>query len=212
MISIFRKVIWALRCSDIRLILYEKYSLRVGSLCININKLFFGKRLMIENPYKVWGNMRILIYGSGTIRIGKNFHSVSARKRSFITLFSPCHLTVADQGEIFLGEHVGLNGTTIFARRKVTIGNNTMIAPNVIIMDHNGHTSWPASERWSSSDTPLEIKIGNDCWIGMNCIILKGVTVGDGSIIAAGSVVINDVEPACLYAGNPAKKIKSLIN
>jgi acetyltransferase-like isoleucine patch superfamily enzyme len=47
-------------------------------------------------------------------------------------------------------------------------------------------------------------------WIGMNCIVLKGVSIGPGAIVAAGSVVIADVEPNSLYAGNPAKKIKTL--
>lgn len=212
MITKFRALIWCIKKSDIRFIFYEKYSLIIGIICININQIFFGNRLTVEGPYKIWGNIRVLIYGSGNIRIGKNFHAVSARKRSFITLFSPCQFAVANEGEIILGDHVGLNGTTIFARKKISIGSDTMIAPNVIIMDHNGHALWPPTERWIQSDTPEEIKIGNSCWIGMNCIILKGVTIGDGSVIAAGSVVINDVEPACIYAGNPAKKIKSLID
>ena len=85
-----------------------------------------------------------------------------------------------------------------------------MIAPNVIIMDHNGHVSSPLNERWIKFDSPSEVIIGHDVWIGMNCIILKGVKIGAGSIIGAGSVVTSDVESGCLYAGNPAKKIKSL--
>ncbi len=52
------------------------------------------------------------------------------------------------------------------------------------------------------------IKIGNHVWIGMRSIILKGVTIGDGSIVAAGSVVVKDVPNNCLVAGNPAKVVK----
>lgn len=84
-----------------------------------------------------------------------------------------------------------------------------MIGPNTIIMDHDGHVAWPPSERWVKAAPIAEIIIENDVWIGMNCTILKGVKIGSGSIVAAGSVVISDIESNCLYAGNPAKKIKS---
>jgi acetyltransferase-like isoleucine patch superfamily enzyme len=206
------KSISTLKTLDLRYIIFEKYSLLVGNISIWVDKLFFGNRLSIESNYKIWGRIRILIYGPGRVIIGKDFHAVSHRKRSFITLFSPCQLATLGSGEIHLGNHVGLNGTTIFSRRKVTIGDNTMIAPNVIIIDHSGHKPWPVNERWTQVDDPAEVLIGRDVWIGMNCIILKGTKIGDGSIIAAGSIVSGDVDAASLYAGNPAKKIKSLID
>ena len=87
-----------------------------------------------------------------------------------------------------------------------------MIGPNTIIIDHDGHQAWPPEARWTNSGLSKEIVIENDVWIGMNCMILKGVRIGSGSIIAAGSIVIHDVEANSLYAGNPAKKIKSLGN
>ena len=52
------------------------------------------------------------------------------------------------------------------------------------------------------------VTIGNDVWIGLGCIILSGVTIGGGSVVAAGSVVTHDVDPYCIYAGVPARKIK----
>ncbi len=54
------------------------------------------------------------------------------------------------------------------------------------------------------------IKIGNGCWVGANAIILPGVTIGDGVVIGAGSVVTKNCDSDCLYAGIPARKIKSL--
>lgn len=196
---------------DIRHVVYEKYSFMVGRVSIAIDKLFYGKRLIISSPYNVWGSIRFLIHGPGAIQIGKNFHAVSVRRRSFITLFSPCQLTIIGDGHIVLGEHVGLNGTTITARSLISIGDNTMIGPNTIIVDHDGHVAWPPSKRWTSHGSAANVVIESDVWIGMNCIVLKGVRIGCGSIIAAGSVVISDVDPACLYAGNPAKKIKALV-
>lgn len=85
-----------------------------------------------------------------------------------------------------------------------------MIGPNSIIADHDGHVAWPPSDRWTKRGLAAEVIIENEVWIGMNCIILKGVKIGSGSIIAAGSIVTGDVDPNSLYAGNPAKKIKEL--
>lgn len=209
---IFKKLKRLFCEGDVRYFLYEKYALLQGSISIQISKWIYQKRLVIQPPFRVWGSIRFLIHGPGPIVIGKNFHAVSSRKRSFFTLFSPCHLTTIGTGRIVLGDHVGLNGTAIVARSKVSIGDNTMIGPNTIIVDHDGHAAWPPSERWYNSGSVAEVVIENDVWIGMNCIILKGVRVGSGSIIAAGSVVIKDVESNSLYAGNPAKKIKRLDN
>jgi acetyltransferase-like isoleucine patch superfamily enzyme len=210
MLRILRKIIGLFSRGDIRYSVYEKYSRLIGTISIVVSKVIYGKRLCIQSNYSVWGSIRFLIFGPGSIIIGRNFHAVSTRKRSFFTLFSPCHMTVIGNAQIVLGEHVGLNGTTITARRKISIGDNTMIGPNTIIVDHDGHSAWPPNERWIKSGSAAEIVIENDVWIGMNCIILKGVRIGSGSMIAAGSVVIGDVDPNSLYAGNPARKIKLL--
>lgn len=213
MLSWFRKVKKVLlnRAKyDIKYLIFEKFYLWVGKLSIEVSKFIYRDQLKISLPFRVWGNIRFLIYGPGSIEIGKNFHAVSTRKRSFITLFSPCHLSIVGDAKIILGEHVGLNGTTIVSRKKILIGDNTMIGPNTIIVDHDGHVVWPPSERWTKSDEADEVIIESDVWIGMNAIILKGVRIGQGSIIAAGSVVVEDVDPGSLYAGNPAKKVKQL--
>jgi acetyltransferase-like isoleucine patch superfamily enzyme len=198
--------------NDIRWLLYEKYSKIIGFYDIKFQKILYGKRFKINTGYKVWGKMRLLVHGVGSITIGNNFHAVSDRKRSFITLFSPIQLTVIGNAEIIIGNHVGLNGTTITARKKISIGDYTMIGPNTIIVDNDGHNAWPPRDRWTTSGKSEEIIIENDVWIGMNCTILKGVKIGTGSIISAGSVVISNVEANSLYAGNPAIKIKSLNN
>ena len=198
--------------NDIRWVIYEKYSKIIGIFSTYFQKIIYGKKLSINSEFNVWGKIRFLIHGQGSIRIGKSFHAVSARKRSFFTIYSPVHLTIIGDGQIIIGDHVGLNGTTITARKKIIIGDYTMIGPNTIIVDNDGHNAWPPRERWTTSGRSEEIIIENDVWIGMNCTILKGVKIGTGSIIAAGSVVISNVDANSLYAGNPALKIKSLIS
>jgi acetyltransferase-like isoleucine patch superfamily enzyme len=92
----------------------------------------------------------------------------------------------------------------------VSIGEYTMLANNVSIIggDHEYKrvgTPIIFSGRGKSSKT----QIGIDCWIGAHSIIMRGVIIGDGSIVAAGSVVTKDVEPYSIYGGVPAKKIKN---
>ena len=93
----------------------------------------------------------------------------------------------------------------------IHIGSNTLIGPGVLIFDHDHDF-----EKDKNSGTKngrhfvtKPIRIESDVWIGGNSVILKGVTIGKGAVIAAGSIVLKDVEPYCLYAGNPAKKIRS---
>lgn len=210
MIKFIYKCFKFFKKNDINFIFYELFSRIIGNINTKFQQFLYGKRFNIKPGYKVWGKIRLLIHGTGSISIGSNFHAVSDRKRSFITLFSPIHLTIIGNAEIIIGDHVGLNGTTITARKKITIGDYTMIGPNTIIVDNDGHNAWPPRERWTTSGKSEDIVIENDVWIGMNCTILKGVIIGTGSIIAAGSVVISNVDTNSLYAGNPAVKIKSL--
>ena len=142
---------------------------------IKFQKFLYGKRFKINPGYKVWGKIRLLIHGVGSITIGNNFHAVSDRKRSIITLFTPIQLTVIGNAEIIIGDHVGLNGTTITARKKISIGDYTMIGPNTIILDNDGHNAWPPRDRWSTSGRSDEIIIENDVFMAFDIkyVILK---------------------------------------
>ena len=119
-------------------------------------------------------------------------------------------------------------GTQIISSRKITIGNNVLIARDVIIQDGNSHSinhidrkkdieyttarfnGKPRSDKNFSLIDRKDISIGDDVWIGLRCIILKGVTIGPRSIIAAGSIVTKDVPSDVIVAGNPAKVVKFL--
>ena len=208
--SLIAKIKNFLKEADLKYYFYFKYSLFIGYLHTKFNIILYNGKLIIGKNFKVWGSIRFLIDGNGKILIGDDFHAVSSRRRSYLTLFSPCHLTIVRSGKIILGKHVGLNGNTIISKKKIEIKDETMIGPNTIIIDHDGHSISPIN-RWNSDDEPKEISIGKNCWIGMNCIILKGVNIGDNTVIAAGSVVIKSCDKDSLYAGNPAKKIKNIL-
>ncbi|PAF39099.1 maltose acetyltransferase [Terribacillus saccharophilus] len=96
---------------------------------------------------------------------------------------------------------------TVLDMAKVIIGDNCMIGPNVGIYTA-GHSIQPVDR--TKDGYAIPITIGNDVWIGGSCTILAGVTIGDNSIVAAGSVVTKDVPPNTIVAGNPAKRIKDI--
>lgn len=96
---------------------------------------------------------------------------------------------------------------TILDMAEVRIGDNCMIGPNVGLYTA-GHSIEPKGRNKSGYAIP--IKIGSDVWIGGSSVILPGITIGDNSIIAAGSVVTKDVPTNSIVAGNPAKILKSI--
>jgi acetyltransferase-like isoleucine patch superfamily enzyme len=110
---------------------------------------------------------------------------------------------------ISIGDNVYFNRDTfITARDAVEIGNNVLIGPNVVINTGNHTFSDPKMPIVKQGHTSERIVIGDDVWVGANAIILKGVSIGEGSVIAAGAVVTKSVEPYTVVAGVPAKKIK----
>ncbi len=109
---------------------------------------------------------------------------------------------------IYVGDnfYAGYN-CTILDVAEVKIGDNCMIGPNVGIYTA-GHSIEPKDRNKSGYGIP--ITIGNDVWIGGSCVILAGVTIGDNSVVAAGSVVTKDVPANTIVAGNPAKILKNI--
>ena len=106
------------------------------------------------------------------------------------------------RGRVSVGEHTYIGASTFISRSSITIGDNVTIAWGCTVYDHDSHS---LDYRLRRKDIDED-----DAWIGMNCIILKGVTVGRGAVLGAGSVVTKDVPPWTLVAGNPAKVIKEL--
>jgi acetyltransferase-like isoleucine patch superfamily enzyme len=111
-----------------------------------------------------------------------------------------------------IGNDFGMTGGSIVAAERITIGNRVTVGANTAIMDTDFHPLDPERRRLHPQEAktaPVEIE--DDVFIGMNCLILKGVTIGHGSIVGAGSVVTKDLHPGVIAAGNPARVIGNLV-
>ena len=108
-----------------------------------------------------------------------------------------------------IGNNVYINsGCTILDCAQVTIGNNTLIGPNVSM--YSANHSLDAAERIAGAIVPKEINIGNRVWIGGGSTILAGVSIGDDSVVGAGSVVTRDIPSGVLAAGNPCRVLRKI--
>lgn len=110
---------------------------------------------------------------------------------------------------IQLGENVYFNfNCVILDAAKVTIGNNVLFGPAVQV--YTASHPMPADERRSGQESARPINIGNDVWLGGGAIICPGVTIGDESVIGAGSVVVRDIPAGVVAAGNPCRVIRKI--
>ena len=114
------------------------------------------------------------------------------------------------QSKIIIGQRNFVsNNVSIIANNAVVIGNNCQIGNDVQIFDSDFHELSPETRNHSAGKTK-PVYIGDNVWVGSNSIILKGVHIGNGAVIAAGSIVTKNVKNSTLVAGNPAKYIKQL--
>ncbi|ACU06827.1 putative acetyltransferase [Flavobacteriaceae bacterium 3519-10] len=120
---------------------------------------------------------------------------------------SGMHIIVLDNAKLNLGSGYINRNVKIRCSNEITIGKNVAISENVTIWDSDGHAIIGRE-----NDMTKPVFIGNHVWIGNNVTILKGVQIGDNSVIAAGSVVIKDIPANCLAGGTPAKILKQDIN
>ena len=197
-------------CRLANLVSYNKSSI-FGTLLFKTKAIIFGVR--VSSSVKCFGAVHIVRAPRSEIIIGKGVTFVSSTtKYTASSIYAPVLVkTLSRSAKIIIGNSVSLNGTSIVARsRVIRIGDGTMIAPNVVILDSDFHAQWPPEGRVINPDfeSDADVTIGENVWVGIQCIILKGVHIGENSIIAAGSVVTSDIPANVMAAGVPAKIIK----
>jgi acetyltransferase-like isoleucine patch superfamily enzyme len=143
-----------------------------------------------------------------------------------IGMNSICEASVAFEREgtmVTIGDRSFLGRSLIDAARGVTIGSDVLVSWGVTVADHDSHSlnfqdrqndviDWRSGTKDWSRVAIAPVTIGNKAWIGFGVSILKGVTIGEGAVVAAGSIVTRDVAPWTLVGGIPAKFIKTVPN
>lgn len=179
---------------------------------MRLNKVNYGKELVLKG-------VPVIFNKSGAeLSIGDNVVIKSSFLSNLVGLYSRTIIVTRRPGAfIRIGNNVGISGATIYARKGITIGDNTAIGGNVKILDNDFHPiDWETRNRClldpDGGDADVvparEIKIGKNCFIGCNSIILKGTVLGDGCVVGAGAVVAGRFEGSCVIAGNPARVIR----
>ena len=172
---------------------------------LKLNKVSFGKNL------NLFGVPLIFKKKGSVLKIGDD----CSIKSSFLSnLIGMNHRTIivtrTEVAKINIGNNVGISGATIYARKGVTIGDNTLIGGNVKILDNDFHPIEVKARNRDDKDMIrcIEVSIGKNCFIGCNSIILKGSKIGDGCVVGAGSVVSGEFPENVIIGGNPANIIK----
>ncbi|OYX86360.1 MAG: transferase [Flavobacteriales bacterium 32-34-25] len=178
----------------------------IAKIMLYLNGATFQKGL------KVAGILKIDITRRGKLKIGTNLQINSGA--NFNVIGRQQKTTFWVEGELIIGDNVGMSATAIICNHQIIIGNNVTIGGNTVIYDTDFHNLDPIIRKDKSIDKQTAIKlpvlIEDNVFIGAHTTILKGVTIGKNSIIGACSVVTKNIPSNEIWAGNPAKSIKMI--
>ena len=156
----------------------------------------------------------------GGVFVGDNVVLNSDSKNSNTNMTTRMKFVLGYEGNITIGNNCDFNGICIVSYKRVRIGDNCQFASSTMIADTDFHPVDNAERLKQMTGEPFDyakvkkddIIIGDNCWVGWGCIILKGAKIGNNSIVAAGSVVLGkEYPPNSIIAGNPAQVVKSNI-
>ena len=161
--------------------------------------------------WRFYGLPRIQTRTRGSIRIGTHFSANSHWRYNTVGIFQPVTLkTVTYEATITIGRNVGVSGCTISAAERIVIEDDVLIGAGCLIADSDFHPIAYADRDIPEKTLNAPIHICAGAFIGARSIVLKGVTIGRGSVIGAGSVVTRDIPPGVIAAGNPARVIRQI--
>lgn len=184
---------------------YPMYPL-MGKIIFRLNDIQYAKGLKISGIPKVDVTRR------GTVKIGDNLHINSGERFNVIGRQQKTIFWV--EGELTIGNNVGMSSTALICNHKITIGNDVKIGGGTCIYDTDFHNLDPEIRKSPALDKKTsgksEVILEDNTFIGAHTTILKGVTIGENSVVGACSLVSKNIPANQIWAGNPAKFIKEL--
>lgn len=148
--------------------------------------------------------------GNARIRLGNDVNIYNEMAENPAGISHPTVLAACQPGaELLIGNQVGISGGIFYAWRRIEIGDRVMVGADAVVYDTDFHPLDPVKRAAldEASVGVAPVKIESDVWLGARSMVLKGVTIGHGSIVAAGAVVTKDVPANCIVAGVPAKVV-----
>lgn len=174
-------------------------------LKLKLHNVRLGSHVRIKGQFGIKTRGGVFVIGDHFVCTSGSMDNPMGRNiRSFFCVEPGACLTI--------GNNVGISSSVLRCAREITIGNQVTIGANTIITDTDAHSLNPVQRAGHTNlgavSRPVTIK--NNVFIGACCIILKGVTIGENSVIGAGSVVSKDIQDNEIWAGNPARFIRHL--
>ena len=197
-------------CPKLRGIFYRSYN----KLLFLANGIHYGQNMQVFD--------KIYLLSKGKVTIGDDFLFTSGDSINPICRnIRGAMCTMEKESKIVIGDRVGISSACLWAKERITIGNDVNIGGDCLIMDNDAHPHDYLQRRSSYAKTvgqeeylkaipAAPIQIDDDVWIGARCQILKGVHIGARSIIAAGSVVTKDIPADVIAGGNPCRVIREI--
>jgi acetyltransferase-like isoleucine patch superfamily enzyme len=188
-----------------RLQIFMIFSNFVSIAILKGKNIKFGSKIrFIGIPYfQRSPNTKIEIGNNCVFRSDKTSNLIGIKGRCIISTFG-------STSSIYIGNNCGFSGTVIGAKTMIYVGNNVLCGANTVITDFDWHPVDPIMRHTTIGVKSAPIFIMENVWLGLNVVVLKGVTIGENSIIGPNSVVVKDIPANVVAAGNPCKVIKSI--
>lgn len=191
----------------------KRFTLFLLELKASVLSICYGFALPVKyrSSWLLRGRPLIIKRRKSKITIGERFTACSQIKYNSLGVFQRVLIrTCTHEAVIQIGNNVGMSGCTVSAHRSVIIGNYVLIGSGALITDSDAHALEAIERRCGKGGQSKPVMIHDDVFIGARAIVLKGVTIGQGAIVGAGSVVVKDVPPFTVVAGNPARIVNTL--
>lgn len=176
----------------------------LAKLSFLFNDVTYGRGLKVYGLVKIYNK-------EGKIVLGDNVVINSARWANPVGFSTRTTIRIIGRAKLVIGDYVGISNTNFSCAGNIEIKNNTIIGCGCTIMDTDFHEIISSNRMEHTDQIPVApILIEDNCFLGAGVTVLKGVTIKSGSVIGACSVVTKSTDEKQVWAGNPARFIKSL--